>query len=101
MSPFQPTVHNLLKHKRLTTFSADRHIYASFCAQYKYDLNIKHRGPHTLRHSCATHLVNSGHSMKEVADLLGHQMLDTTRIYAKVDMVGLRKVADMEWEGLL
>ena len=34
MSPFQPTVHNLLKHKRLTTFSADRHIYASFCAQY-------------------------------------------------------------------
>ena len=39
--------------------------------------------------------------MKEVADLLGHQMLDTTRIYAKVDMVGLRKVADMEWEGLL
>ena len=54
-----------------------------------------------MRHSCATHLVNSGHSMKEVADLLGHQMLDTTRIYAKVDMVGLRKVADMEWEGLL
>lgn len=67
----------------------------------KYDLNVKHRGPHTLRHSCATHLVNSGHSMKEVADLLGHQMLDTTRIYAKVDMVGLRKVADMGWEGLL
>lgn len=67
----------------------------------KYGLNIKHRGPHTLRHSCATHLVNSGHSMKEVADLLGHQMLDTTRIYAKVDMVGLRKVADMEREGLL
>ena len=67
----------------------------------KYDLNVKHRGPHTLRHSCATHLVNSGHSMKEVADLLGHQMLDTTSIYAKVDLVGLRKVADMEWEGLI
>lgn len=67
----------------------------------KYDLNVKHLGPHTLRHSCATHLVNSGHSMKEVADLLGHQMLDTTRIYAKVDLVGLRKVADMRWEGLL
>lgn len=67
----------------------------------KYDLNVKHRGPHTLRHSCATHLVNSGHSMKEVADLLGHQMLDTTRIYAKVDLTGLRKVADMSWEGVL
>ncbi len=34
MSPFQPTVHNLLKHKHLTTFSADRHIYVSFCARY-------------------------------------------------------------------
>ncbi len=67
----------------------------------KYNLNVKHHGPHTLRHSCATHLVNSGHSMKEVADLLGHQMLDTTRIYAKVDLAGLRSVADMRWEGLL
>lgn len=62
---------------------------------------LKHYGPHSLRHSCATHLVNSGHTMKEVADLLGHQMLDTTRIYAKVDLVSLRKVADMNWEGVL
>lgn len=64
-------------------------------------VELKHYGPHSLRHSCATHLVNSGHTMKEVADLLGHQMLDTTRIYAKVDMVSLRKVADMNWEGVL
>lgn len=62
---------------------------------------LKHYGPHSLRHSCATHLVNSGHTMKEVADLLGHRMLDTTRIYAKVDLVSLRKVADMNWEGVL
>jgi len=62
---------------------------------------LRHYGPHSLRHSCATHLVNSGHTMKEVADLLGHQMLDTTRIYAKVDMASLRKVADMNWEGVL
>ncbi len=64
-------------------------------------VTLKHYGPHSLRHSCATHLVNSGHTMKEVADLLGHQMLDTTRIYAKVDLVNLRKVADMNWEGVL
>ncbi|EIY55025.1 hypothetical protein HMPREF1069_04950 [Bacteroides ovatus CL02T12C04] len=66
-----------------------------------YGINTKHYGPHTLRHTCATHLVNSGHSMKEVSDLLGHQMLETTRIYAKVDLVNLRKVANMNWEDLL
>lgn len=67
----------------------------------KAGVTLKHYGPHSLRHSCATHLVNSGHTMKEVADLLGHQMLDTTRIYAKVDLVNLRKVADMNWEDVL
>lgn len=67
----------------------------------KENVKSKHRGPHTLRHSFATHLVNSGHPMKEIADMLGHQYLDTTRIYAKVDFVNLRKVADMNWEGVL
>ena len=40
-------------------------------------------------------------SLKEIADLLGHMRLDTTRIYAKTDMTSLREVADMNWEGLL
>jgi site-specific recombinase XerD len=66
-----------------------------------YDLDIKHYGPHSLRHGCATHLINSGFSLKEIADQLGHQQLDTTRIYAKVDLSNLRKVAEINWEGLL
>lgn len=64
-------------------------------------LELRHYGPHSLRHSCATRLINTGHSLKEIADLLGHIQLDTTRIYAKVDIGNLRKVADMTWEGLL
>jgi site-specific recombinase XerD len=64
-------------------------------------MKLRHYGPHSLRHGCATHLVNTGYSLKEVADLLGHMQLDTTRIYAKVDLANLRKVADMKWEGLL
>jgi len=64
-------------------------------------LEMRHYGPHSLRHSCATHLVNSGHSMKEVGDLLGHQQIETTSIYAKVDLANLRQVAEMSWEGLL
>ena len=67
----------------------------------KEDVTIKHRGPHALRHSVATHLVNTGHPMKEVADMLGHQTLDTTRIYAKVDFTNLKKVANMNWEEIL
>jgi site-specific recombinase XerD len=62
---------------------------------------IAHHGPHTLRHACATHLLAEGLSLKQIGDQLGHQDPDTTRIYAKVDITGLRKVADVDLEGLL
>lgn len=61
-------------------------------------VEIQHYGPHALRHSCATHLVNSGHSLKEIADLLGHQSLDSTRIYARLNLSALKDVAEMNWE---
>lgn len=50
-------------------------------------------GTHRLRHTAATRLVNAGASLKEVADVLGHASLDTTAVYAKVDLVRLRQVA--------
>jgi site-specific recombinase XerD len=65
------------------------------------NLPIKHHGPHALRHACATHLINEGFSLKEISDHLGHQELETTRIYTKVDLVNLRKVAEQEWGALL
>jgi len=37
-------------------------------------------------------MVGRGISLKEVADFLGHRSLDTTTIYAKVDLVALREV---------
>lgn len=61
---------------------------------------LPHYGPHALRHACATHLLERGLSLKEIGDHLGHQMPETTRIYAKVDLVGLRTVADLSLEGL-
>jgi site-specific recombinase XerD len=64
-------------------------------------LPIKHHGPHALRHACATHLINEGFALKQISDHLGHQQLETTRIYTKVDLAGLRKVAEQNWEGLL
>lgn len=53
----------------------------------------KGRGPHGLRHACARHLVESGHSFKEVGDHLGHRSPDATRVYAKVNLTSLRQVA--------
>jgi site-specific recombinase XerD len=51
------------------------------------------RGPHGLRHACARHLIESGRSFKEVGDHLGHRSPHATGIYAKVDLVSLRRVA--------
>ena len=59
------------------------------------------RGPHALRHACATYLLNQGFSLKKVGDPLGHRSLSATQIYAKVDLNGLRAVADFDWGGLL
>jgi len=50
------------------------------------------RGSHMLRYTLATLLVNRGVSYKEAADILGHDCIETTRIYAKTDLNSLRKV---------
>jgi integrase/recombinase XerD len=50
-------------------------------------------GAHLLRHTLATRMVRGGASLKEIADVLGHNDLDTTMIYAKVDLPALREVA--------
>ena len=63
--------------------------------------SIRHYGPHSLRHACATHLLSEGLSMKEIGDHLGHRNPDTTRTYAKVDLAGLREVAEFDLGGLL
>ena len=56
------------------------------------------RGTHVIRHTLATELINAGASLKEIADLLGHRSIDTTSIYAKVDLRSLAGVA-LPWPG--
>ena len=62
---------------------------------------LKHHGPHSIRHACATRLINQGLSLKEIGDHLGQRDPEATRTYAKVDLVRLRDVATFDLGELL
>ena len=57
-------------------------------------------GAYVFRHTVASRMVQQGASLKEVADVLGHRSLDTTTIYAKLDLPSLREVA-LPWPEVL
>lgn len=50
-------------------------------------------GSHVLRHSLATQMVRAGASLEEVGDVLRHRSRTSTMIYAKLDIEGLRSIA--------
>jgi site-specific recombinase XerD len=63
-------------------------------------VGLGHRvgGTHVFRHSVASRMLGAGANIKQIADLLGHQSIDTTAIYAKVDLNALSAVA-LPWPG--
>jgi site-specific recombinase XerD len=58
-------------------------------------------GAHCLRHACAGQLLDAGFTLKQIADHLGHRSMSSTRIYTKIDVHGLRQVAELDLGGLL
>lgn len=64
-------------------------------------VRLPRNGAHCLRHACARHLLANGFSLKQIGDQLGHRSTSATRHYAKVDLDGLRQVAELDLEGVL
>jgi integrase/recombinase XerC len=74
--------------RRLTTRSVGR-LLEKHLAAAGLD---KRTTPHTLRHSFATHLLDSGADIRSVQELLGHKSLVTTQIYTHLTTANLRAV---------
>ena len=78
------------KGQKLNTYMIT-YIVNTYFSNAPFDLKGRHYGPHTLRHSIATNLINNSVSAFSVANVLGHSNTNCIQIYAKVDMEGLKK----------
>ena len=56
------------------------------------------KGAHLFRHSLATEMLRRDASLREIGEVLRHRSPDTTRLYAKVDLPSLERLA-LPWPG--
>jgi site-specific recombinase XerD len=74
--------------KPITRFGVHRLVtgYAIQAGKKVESMNSKRIGPHTIRHTTAVHLLRAGVDINTIRAWLGHVSLDTTNIYAEVDL---------------
>jgi len=87
----------------LTRFGIHRVVtqYASLASGAVPTLAIKRVSPHTIRHTTAVHLLRAGVDINTIRAWLGHVSLDTTHIYAEVDMeMKAKALASVDISGL-
>ena len=82
-----------LKKKKLkNNFITTRTIYNIVKKYIKFVSNNEKLGPHSLRHSFATHLLQSGSDLMAIKDLLGHESLGSTQIYTHLDTKRMKDI---------
>ena len=79
---------NHLKNNCITT----RTIYNIVKKYLKLISSNERLGPHSLRHSFATHLLQSGSDLMAIKDLLGHESLGSTQIYTHLDTKKMKEI---------
>jgi integrase/recombinase XerD len=103
--PLQPDVATALTNyiKNVRPHSSSKHLFLSFHPPFgpmhpssineivslrlkQLNIRPKKRGPHALRHACATELLRQGTYPKDIADFLGHRTCQSVGVYAKFSM---------------
>lgn len=81
----------LNKNRSRLTDRGVRRIVVKYAREILLDARI---GPHTLRHTFATHLLQGGADLRVIQELLGHSSLSTTQKYTHIDIAHLMDVYD-------
>lgn len=79
-APHTPYTNNSVMHAMITKYIKMAHI----------NTTGRHHGMHSLRHSAASRMINSGVSLPMVSETLGHSSMEVTQNYLKISMEQLR-----------